>query len=701
MFIAIGSAMAALGIGFTVYSTIDASLTCNILGGIPFITPNPVIPPANPNATNSTLPNNIIGVFATKNLSLDQATNTLIQSTLSHNNSLIVFRTTDGASIMNGYENQLYTDMQATSIPTIETAISTELTWPIKTKFINYDPELGFSPPANETGAGVPNAVHIASQKIHNAGYKMSWSPQGFGFFTRPPYYQLINDWHDVDLLIWQVQGCRTYNLEIPAGNPPPCRYYPEQAVNYIHATSPTFVLHISPNNAASGGGGLDTGLQFHSQIAAFKLPIGATSKFTSSNAASVATTSDSQTCTNSTNIVTLSTTFNGGNTLIFAPVQLKSLDNTNKFGTIELFKNGVKVQQDQYKIPMVGANTIQDALFYVDSATGVSPQYSVKGCTDAGSIGMASKVLGINGITNFAFSNGTSVSLTAGISNVVTTMTTTLPAASNYVIANVEIANGVNAQIINPSSIKILNNANQSLTVNYLPINLTSLASQAQSKFYLQLIGYDTSAILNPTYRVVINNLSQAGAIGVAEMIAFPAGPNPFYVDSDTISANAKPTEMARVTTNFPANTTYAMITASQFKDNNAGTDVINASAPAGSEPPYLGALTLDESYTSVLTSNLYQINPSKQGGLAGDGFSYMFVWTNKTTTHNPNTIVMPQLSLTLNTPSELTAQFNTIKNLTNAFTLVYGNSVAGKGSTPSNFVCVMQLYQGNVTSC
>ena len=625
------------------------------------------------------------GVFTTSGLQNDTTTRNTLVKYLDANDLLVLNFPQDYATIKN-FSNLQYRIVQGRSTTEVQTCatIPTNGTWTVKPQYCNYDDEQWAFTPASEQ-ANPAGAVHNASVIAHGANLKLSWSPVS-GFSTLIPWVTKMN-LTDIDLWILQVQGGAITNPTLFGS----VQYSVNQAVNYKNALTPTYVTHLVPITGSD--------VTAHSVIAALRLDSPATSKTAGGYAGTI---QQSGTCAARSTTATLHTGFTSGDNIIIAPQEFISSDINGKSIIDRLYNDTKILSAPAFPIPIKNAGATNmsssETIVYLDKNAPANANYTLQSCTSADHVSGTGSILALHGISNAAFGNGTTQTITGNVTTVLVSKATTIPAGNNIILAQIELKNGANAQTINTGNLKILNNAGATIWSNKIPIILSTSANAEKANSYRLAIAYDSNAPINPTYQVTILD-SKVGTQADANILIFPGGAESYYSNSGNVTATGgQATEINRIATSFAPHTRIAIIDSLTIQ-NQAG-QVCSGPCVSNSVieyPTYFGHFSLDESLTLPLNTNTLSFTPIASGGNAGDSNQVVLVWNNVTTTHNPSMVIVPQFSLILKTPAQITSQRATVTNASTSFNLIYRNNpVANGSSTNDNLKDVIQLYEG-----
>ena len=315
--------------------------------------------------------------------------------------------------------------------------------------------------------------------------------------------------------------------------------------------------------------------------------------------------------CSSPTTLGSVSTSFPAGNNLIIASVQATSTNAPNKDVTVTINRSGT-LATNQYPI-QVGASATQNnyMLLYKDVGAPANPTYTVTGCRSFAVVDAETKLIALSGFEQNGFVDGSSTAITTGADRTVATVSPTIIAGDNIIIASIQIDNGGTAQIISAGSIKLKNGAGTTLTSNEFSMQFgTGTPTDIQA---ITLIYVETGAAQNPTYTVTINPAQNADA--EAKILVFQSTKIK-YVDGSSTAVGNTATVLATTTSTFSSEN-IVEISASEFDDTGATIETYTAST--GNE--------IREGTTAV-AGNQYALQAFAAGGnTAGDGHRHYII--------------------------------------------------------------------------
>jgi hypothetical protein len=333
--------------------------------------------------------------------------------------------------------------------------------------------------------------------------------------------------------------------------------------------------------------------------------------------------TSLSTSCAARTTVATLTTSFPAGDNIIIAPVQVRSIDAGNEVVDVRLYKSTTLLVQNEFLV-QVGASGKSNhyTLLYRDVGAAASPTYTVEACTDATVTEAEAKMLAISGFSSTDFIDGSSTALGTG-DTTLATKTTSFPAGNNVVLAMVTVDNGGTAQDIVAAGIRVKNNGGTEIASNQFAMSFgTAAPTDIQNIF---LVAKDDSAPANAVYSVT--GKSPNAANGEAKLLIFQ--PKSYaYVDGGSVGIGTTETELASISTSFPAFTDLAIVAGNEFDDSNAAVETIS-----------IGAFDLLSHSTTPrkIVDNQSILQADGASGSAGDGFRYGIISKVSTEIANP----------------------------------------------------------------
>lgn len=327
--------------------------------------------------------------------------------------------------------------------------------------------------------------------------------------------------------------------------------------------------------------------------------------------------------CASPTYVANLTTSFPAGDNLLIAAVQANSTDAGNENiapGDLKLLRSGSTLTSNEYSIKVGIAGTHNSyVLIAKDVGAPANPSYNVTVCSDNTVVNAEAKILALSGISNNAFVDGASTSFSS-TETTITTLSTSLSAGNNIVIASVQIDNGANAQTIAANNIELTRDTTVLASNQFAIILGTGVPTDVQS---ILLIAKDVDAPANPTYKV---NITGAAAAGVAEAkVLVIQTVDSAYLNGSSIAIGTFSTYFANLTTNFAANSEVVIIGTAQFKDTDAGVETIAANI----------GYNLTEN--NAVSSNQFQMRGFAASGSAGDSFTHTLLWRSASSPENP----------------------------------------------------------------
>ncbi len=318
------------------------------------------------------------------------------------------------------------------------------------------------------------------------------------------------------------------------------------------------------------------------------------------------------------TTLATLSPTFSAGNNFVIAVVEFETSVDTNlTSGTVWLKKvgSGASLGTNFYDIRLstgIMAKRKWYALMGIDTGAGSSPSYAVQVsyCCSVGVTGEA-KILAVAGVTGGQIKNPLDVDINA-TETTLTTLSTSLPAGDNIVLAIVETANTGNTQ--HDLSYVRLKDAATAVTLAQSEYPLNHAEAPYAEYAQVHLIPYlDVGQGANPSYSVTAAEGGGGYKIkGLAMIVAFSKGAlSAAYSDGLSTSVGTSETTLNTLSTTFAAGSEVALIASQQFASGVFATRLIAS-----------GLLKLQQNNDAgTQASNEYEINIREGGAtLLGD---------------------------------------------------------------------------------
>ncbi len=350
--------------------------------------------------------------------------------------------------------------------------------------------------------------------------------------------------------------------------------------------------------------------------------------------------------CATPTTLASLSTSFPAGDNLVIAAVQ--SIDTLNAARTIPaanlLLDSGTTViQKNTFDIQIPASPSHNSfVLLAKDVGAPANPSYSVTACADGNKVNAQARFVAISGMSSNAFINGTSTSFNTA-ETPLATLSTSLPAGDNIILAEVQISNGPTGQTILAGNIKIKDGATVIVSNPYAMILGTAASTSIQQ---ILLVGREAGAGLNPTYTVTITGGATGGS-AVARVLAFQPITSAFLSGTST-AVGTTATNLGTLTTTLSSGETV-IIGSAQFKDATAGIETYAAAT----------GFQLKNTNNRVSVNNTMQMEAMAAAGSASDSFNHALIWRNATESANPSYLLQAAASATGQNGQEMLVAF------------------------------------------
>jgi len=280
---------------------------------------------------------------------------------------------------------------------------------------------------------------------------------------------------------------------------------------------------------------------------------------------------------TSETIVATLSTSsFDSGNNFVIAVVQFSSTAATNiATGKLRLTRANSTLMSNAYTVRL-GSGALNNqkwfALMAFDSGAPQNPTYDVRATAAATGISGEAKILAISGLTG-ASAQGSSTAIGA-TETTLTTLSTSLPAGDNVVLAIIESQNTATS-IRYLSALNLKSGSTTPASAEYR-VNYSS-SSTAEGAWQVQLIPYmDADASASAQYTVTATASSASVVYGRATIVAFSRGSLlAAYSDGGSVGLGTGEITINYLGTTFSSGTDVAVIASEQFDDTSSATTI------------------------------------------------------------------------------------------------------------------------------
>ncbi|MCE9617978.1 MAG: hypothetical protein K8Q88_06430 [Nitrosarchaeum sp.] len=324
--------------------------------------------------------------------------------------------------------------------------------------------------------------------------------------------------------------------------------------------------------------------------------------------------------CTSPSTIGTTGATgFSAGDNLLIASTQVISSDAGNELDTVDIHDGTTVLVTNEYSLQVGVANQGNNYLLLDKHTASSNPTYNARACRSATASNGEAKIVAISGMSLSDFVDGASTAI-GTTDTVLSSISTSLPAGNNIIIASIQIDNGGTAQDLAAGNLKIKSSNGTTITSNQYAISLgTAANTDIQS---IVLIGYDSSSA-SPMYNVTgaITN----AANGEAKILVFQSS-EAYFVDSGSTAIAASQTTIGTLNTSFASGTSVVVVATTAVDDSDTGTESLAATT----------GLVLQEAGVTR-AANQYQLNGYAISGAAGDGFRHSQVWASTTSSGSP----------------------------------------------------------------